>query len=689
MYSVLNSNRASSWDIPEHFTNVCRTMTPMREVGSDGNPLDSKVMERFGKFEGGKEGKLYKSLLRDFGLSAGKYKVTFYGDGEVCVSAYSHTEKYTNWTGSEQFGEFEISEGEDSSGISLWFRGKSISRVIVCKAEHFDNEVNSVYGKEWKEEYIEFHKSLPHDGIRTMNLQSINSNRSTGVESSPDQSSTIWGSAGVPIQSLCSLASETGKYLHLCIPTRYNEYSIRQMARQVAEFYPTNFKLDLEFSNELWNSGSAFNNNKCWTMNGEEEKYPATVNAEGFLEGLDMEIVGGQSVYIFDSEEQYLHDLTYPEKVDWRFNSGITGKLSMVEGRAVILGNDGKVLKPSHSEQSIILVVEGSLDPSVSIRRCSNAVNTFVDELGEMGRIDIDVNRIYATQNSYPALSKHGYLSCPSDDLPIFDMVQTAPYFETSMIHGRIRCKLRDDLPKRFEAKLEVWSSVPDVDLIIGTKVSDNSRKLDFPHSNNNYNIYSQEFTGGNSYMTLIDINILDTVENYDIYLSTMGDNSPSVIVRLNTLKAYNSLLNSPNGEIAISIGETFTRRKERSKFEMSESIDFFKDHIENVKGLGWKIGTYEGGTHDRWNMPQDAREYLAEYYKSESCEISMWKWWDMLRSVGCETLGYYKEGSRHRFGNNHYMCIFGLTSNLEKPESDGRFRWFSGINVEGKDWKM
>lgn len=114
-----------------------------------------------------------------------------------------------------------------------------------------------------------FHNAGPHDfdpslidalnpytTIRFMDWQRTN-NQTNSSWSHPANNVNHYtqaSSAGVAIEHCVALANQTGKNAWLCVPERYDDTSIQQMANYVASALGAGRRLYIEYGNEHWNT---------------------------------------------------------------------------------------------------------------------------------------------------------------------------------------------------------------------------------------------------------------------------------------------------------------------------------------------------------------------------------------------------------------------------------------------------
>jgi len=84
-------------------------------------------------------------------------------------------------------------------------------------------------------------------------------------------------------------------------------------------------------------------------------------------------------------------------------------------------------------------------------------------------------------------------------------------------------------------------------------------------------------------------------------------------------------------------------------------------------------IVCYEGGPHYSMRLSEEIESWLYEYWKSDECEAVISEYLQLLDRESIQLFCYYKDASITRFG---------LTTDMNNPKSDGRYRGF----VNGDD---
>ena len=181
--------------------------------------------------------------------AAGRYRVTWDGDGEVQIGLSAQNITYAQ---NEAWFDYVPNGGAlvsiDILSTDPNATGNYVRDISVVKQENIPAfDAGEVFNQKWLD-IIDDAQSL-----RFMDWMATNDSQVATTADAPTVQDATWASKGVPLEVMIRLANETGTDPWFNIPHLADETYIRDFVTQVRDTLDPSLKAYFEFSNEVWN----------------------------------------------------------------------------------------------------------------------------------------------------------------------------------------------------------------------------------------------------------------------------------------------------------------------------------------------------------------------------------------------------------------------------------------------------
>lgn len=384
----INTNWSLAWDQPQYFNDLAKQM---------GFWDDEVIAQRHGKILVMGNGVAHAALVdSNAGVKAeaGKYHVSWQGDGELAINDIFHSGK-----------EFSFDHSGDSY-IRVSFKGRSLNKLSVIR--------EGAIGI-WHPDYLRYLRTLPISVIRTMNLTRASDN----IEATWSDRVTrddISYQLGVPLEDLIDLCNMRGLDMWWNIPVRADLDYIDKAGAILGSQLKTT--LIPEVGNEVWNSASGWGDCTAWISTNAPRCL--AVHRDGVFTLRDHGLKTGDRVRSFSQLKNRLNNI---DNI-WQLSYGIATDVEVLDAYSFKLLYKGAQQFSELSEHYFCL--EGGDINENYISKCE-AAWAILERHIPRDRMHYTVASQY--NNSWLTHERLSFLSTEIDSISI------APYYDVPLLY--------------------------------------------------------------------------------------------------------------------------------------------------------------------------------------------------------------------------------------------------------------